>query len=153
MDGQLVIPFTLRNAILKTLHETHPGQFGMKYLAQYVWRPHINRQVYFHGINCSECTMADKGNLYYRRKRRMIGTRTIDLKMATRTVWLRKRINHRQRRVTTQTMPQLRKPTVIEYLFKVPSKVKSFGKQTEPSTETLSKRNLTKEFLIRLLRQ
>ena len=56
MDGKLVIPFTLRNAKLKTFHETHPGQFGMKYLAQYVWWPHINRQIYFHGINCSECT-------------------------------------------------------------------------------------------------
>ena len=52
MDGKLVIPFTLRNAMMKNLHETHPDQFGMKYLAQYIWWPHINRQVYFHGINC-----------------------------------------------------------------------------------------------------
>ena len=34
MDGKLVIPFTLGNTVLKTLHESHPGQFGMKYLAQ-----------------------------------------------------------------------------------------------------------------------
>ena len=60
MDGKLVIPFTLRSAMMKTLHETHPGQFGMKYLAQYIWWPHINRQIYFHGINCSECTSAGK---------------------------------------------------------------------------------------------
>ena len=56
MDVKLVIPFTLRNATMKTLHETHPGQFGMKCLAQYIWWPHFNRQIYFHGINCSECT-------------------------------------------------------------------------------------------------
>ena len=56
MDAKLVIHFTLRNAKMKTIHETHPGQFGMKYLAQYIWRPHNNRQNYFHGINCSECT-------------------------------------------------------------------------------------------------
>ena len=37
MDGKLVIPFTLKNAMLKTLHETHPGPFGLKYLAQYIW--------------------------------------------------------------------------------------------------------------------
>ena len=37
MDGKLVILFTLRNAMMKTFHETHPGQFGMKYLAQYIW--------------------------------------------------------------------------------------------------------------------
>ena len=59
-DGKLVIPFILRNAMMKTLHQTHPGQFGMKYLAQYIWWPHINRQIYFHGINCSECTSAGK---------------------------------------------------------------------------------------------
>ena len=34
MDGKLVIPFNLRNATMKTLHETHPGQFGKK-----VFRP------------------------------------------------------------------------------------------------------------------
>ena len=31
MDGKFVIHFTLHNAVLKTLHESHPGQFGMKY--------------------------------------------------------------------------------------------------------------------------
>ena len=60
MDGKLVIPFTLRNAVLKTLHESHPGQFGMKYLAQYIWWPHIYRQIYFHGINCTKCTQTGK---------------------------------------------------------------------------------------------
>ena len=60
MDGKLVIPFTLRNAVLKTLHEFHPGQFGMKYLAQYIWWPHINRHIYFHGINCTQCTQTGK---------------------------------------------------------------------------------------------
>ena len=60
MDGKLVIPFTLRNAVLKTLHESHPGHFGMKYLAQYFWWPHINRQIYFHGINCTQCIQIGK---------------------------------------------------------------------------------------------
>ena len=60
MDGRLVIPFTLRNAVLETLHESHPDQFGMKYLAQYNWWPHINRQIYFHGINCTQCTQTGK---------------------------------------------------------------------------------------------
>ena len=60
MDGRLVIPFTLQNTVLKTLHKSHSGQFGMKYLAQYIWWPHINRQIYFHGINCSQCTQTCK---------------------------------------------------------------------------------------------
>ena len=60
MDGKFVILFTLRNAVLKTLHESDPGQFGMKYPAQYIWWPHINRQIYFHGINCTQCTQNGK---------------------------------------------------------------------------------------------
>ena len=30
IDGKLVIPFIMKNALMKTLHGTHPGQFGMK---------------------------------------------------------------------------------------------------------------------------
>ena len=60
MDGRLVIHFTLRNAMMKTLHETHPGQIGMKYLAQNILWTHINRQIYFHGINYSACTTTGK---------------------------------------------------------------------------------------------
>ena len=52
-DGKLVTPFTLRKAVMKTLHDAHPGPFGIKYLAQYIWWPHINRQIYFHGIAAS----------------------------------------------------------------------------------------------------
>ena len=60
MDGKLVIPFNLGNVKMKTLHETHPGQFGMKFLAQYIWSPHNNRQLFFTGIKCSECTKTGK---------------------------------------------------------------------------------------------
>ena len=45
MDCKLVIPFTLKNARMKTLHQTHPRQFGMKYLAQNIWWHRINRQI------------------------------------------------------------------------------------------------------------
>ena len=56
MDGKLIIPFTSRNVVIKTLHEAHPGQFGTNYLAQNRSWPHIYRQTYFYGINCSQCT-------------------------------------------------------------------------------------------------
>ena len=46
--------------MMETLEGTHPGQFGMQYLAQYIWWPHINRQIYFHGIYYSECTKTGK---------------------------------------------------------------------------------------------
>ena len=45
------MPSTLRNAMMQALNQTHPGQFGMKHLAQNIWWPHINRQIYFQGIN------------------------------------------------------------------------------------------------------
>ena len=32
----------------------------MTYLAQYVWWSHINRQIHFHGRNCSQCTQTGK---------------------------------------------------------------------------------------------
>ena len=60
MHGKLLILFTLGDAVMKTLLEADPGQFGKKYLAQYIWWPHINRQTYFQRINCSQCTQTGK---------------------------------------------------------------------------------------------
>ena len=45
---------------MKTLLEADPEQFGKNYLAQYIWWPHINRQTYFQGIKCSQCTQTGK---------------------------------------------------------------------------------------------
>ena len=42
------------------LHETHPGQFGIESLAEYLWWPHIYREVYHHGRTCSQCLKAGK---------------------------------------------------------------------------------------------
>ena len=39
MDGKFLIPFTLRNAIMKTLQQAQPGHLGVKYLAQCIWGP------------------------------------------------------------------------------------------------------------------
>ena len=46
MDRTFVIPLTLRNAVMKTLHEAHPGQFGVEDLLP--------------RINCSQCTQTGK---------------------------------------------------------------------------------------------
>ena len=34
IDGELVVPFTLKNVIVKNIHEDHPDQFAMKYVAE-----------------------------------------------------------------------------------------------------------------------
>ena len=35
--NRVIIPFHLRNKILRELHENHPGIVRMKALARYVW--------------------------------------------------------------------------------------------------------------------
>ena len=34
MDDKLVVPFALKNAIVKNIHEDHPEQFGMTYVVK-----------------------------------------------------------------------------------------------------------------------
>ena len=45
MDGKLVIPFTLRNAMMKTLHKTHPGHFDSIHLDKGYSRASIRKKV------------------------------------------------------------------------------------------------------------
>ena len=63
LDNKLVVTATIRGTFNTMLHETHPGQFGMKLLAEYMWWPHIYREIYQHEKSCSQCLKADKGKL------------------------------------------------------------------------------------------
>ena len=60
LDNKLVVPATIRGTLNSMLHETHPGQFGMKSLAKCLWWPHIYREIYIHGRSCSQCLKAGK---------------------------------------------------------------------------------------------
>ena len=60
LDKKLVVPATIRGTFNTMLHETHPGQIEMKSLAEYLWWPHIYREIYHHGKTCSHCLKADK---------------------------------------------------------------------------------------------
>ena len=60
LDNKLVVPATIRGTFNSVLHETHPGQFGMKSFAKYMWWPHIYREIYHHGRTCSQCLKAGK---------------------------------------------------------------------------------------------
>ena len=60
LDNKLVVPATTRGTFNTMLHETHPGQFGMRSLAEYMWWPHIYREIYHHGKSCSQCLKAGK---------------------------------------------------------------------------------------------
>ena len=59
-DNKLIVPAALRSPFLSLLHETHPGQFGMKALAENIWWPHLYREIYHHGKNCIQCSLAGK---------------------------------------------------------------------------------------------
>ena len=60
LDNKFVFPPTIRRIFNLMLHETHPGQFGMKSLAEYLCWPHIYREIYHHGRACSQCLKAGK---------------------------------------------------------------------------------------------
>ena len=59
-DKKLIVPAALRSPFLSLLHETHPGQFGMKSLPENIWWPHLYREIYYHGKNCIQCIKAGK---------------------------------------------------------------------------------------------
>ena len=59
-DNKLIVPAALRLAFLSLLHETHPGQFGMQFLAENFWWSHLYREIYYHGKNCIQCIKAGK---------------------------------------------------------------------------------------------
>ena len=40
-DNKLIVPAALRSSFMSLLHENHPGQFGMKSLAESIWRTHL----------------------------------------------------------------------------------------------------------------
>ena len=60
LDNKIVIPAAARGKLSSMLHNSHAGQFGMKFLAEFIWRPHIYREIYHHGKSCQHCSKAAK---------------------------------------------------------------------------------------------
>ena len=54
------MPAPLRSPFLSLLHETHPGKFGMKSLAENILWPHLYREIYYHGKFCIQFIKAGK---------------------------------------------------------------------------------------------
>ena len=59
-DNKIVIPAAARGAFSSMLHESHPDQFGMKFLAEHIWWPHYYREIFYHGKSCKQCSKAGK---------------------------------------------------------------------------------------------
>ena len=60
MENKQVLPFAIRGPVLKLLNETYPGQFVIKFLAEYFWWPHMNRLIWYQTKNYCNCIQAGK---------------------------------------------------------------------------------------------
>lgn len=61
--GRLVIPRSLRKAVLSVLHEGHPGITGVRAVARcHVWWPLIDKDIEIHVQHCKSCQSARPNN-------------------------------------------------------------------------------------------
>ena len=54
LDNKKVKPAAARGAFSSMLHESHLDQFGMKFLAEFIWWPYIYRELKHHGNSCKQ---------------------------------------------------------------------------------------------------
>ena len=59
-DNRLMIPSSLKQLVINSLHQTHPGQAGMLRLADLVWFPRIHREVTAKAQSCGDCIKKGK---------------------------------------------------------------------------------------------
>ena len=50
-----MIPKLLKQLVIDSLHQTHPGQLGKLRLADLIWFPCINRDVAYKAQSCPNC--------------------------------------------------------------------------------------------------
>ena len=55
-----MIPTLLKQLVINSLHQTHPGQTGMLRLADLVWFPRIHREVTAKAQSCGDCIKKGK---------------------------------------------------------------------------------------------
>ena len=63
VNNRLAVPVQLRQAVLKRIHRGHPGQEAMLGAAQYLWWPHMNKDIVNLAEECRSCTRYDKQHL------------------------------------------------------------------------------------------
>ena len=64
VKNRLAVPVQLRQAVLKRIHRGHPGQEAMLGVSQYLWWPHINKDIVNLGEECRSCTRYGKNVKY-----------------------------------------------------------------------------------------
>ena len=64
VNNRLAVPVQLRQAVLKRIHRGHPGQEAMLGAAQYLWWPHMNKDIVNLAEECRSCTRYGKNVKY-----------------------------------------------------------------------------------------
>ena len=64
VNNRLAVPIQLRQAVLKRIHRGHPGQEAMLGAAQYLWWPHMNKDIVNLAEECRSCTRYGKNVKY-----------------------------------------------------------------------------------------
>ena len=72
-DNRLMVPKSLKQLVIDSIHQTHPGQLGMLRLADLIWFPRIHRDVTYKAQSCSDCIRNGK-NLKAIQTKSQLGT-------------------------------------------------------------------------------
>ena len=56
IDERVAIPHSIQDAVLESLHLTHPGSWGMITLVQYAFWPYMHREILNKAAQCKPCT-------------------------------------------------------------------------------------------------
>ena len=64
VDNRLVVPCQLRPAVLKRIHRGHPGQEAMLNVSNYLWWPHMHKDIVNSAEECRSCTRNGKNAKY-----------------------------------------------------------------------------------------
>ena len=59
VDQRVAIPNSIKEAVLESIHMTHPGSWGMISLSQYAWWPYMHREILAKTSDCVPCTDID----------------------------------------------------------------------------------------------
>ena len=64
MNNRLAVPLQLRQAVLKRIHRGHPGQEAIIGVSQYLWWPHMHKDIVNLAEDCRSCTRYGKNVKY-----------------------------------------------------------------------------------------
>ena len=68
-----MVPKSLKQLVIVSIHQTHPGQHGMLRLADLIWFPRIHRDVTYKAQSFSDC-IENGNNLKAIQTRSQLGT-------------------------------------------------------------------------------